>query len=139
RCYEGPELGDESTGFPHVRGAGRVVSFGVEVVHVRNGRPEDVHRRRVLRHRTEQPQDGRGKGARIREVGLRLLEFFSIREMSFEEEEDRLLERGVGREISDVVSAVQEAPALPVDETNRRLLHVDVIEALVDSWAGEVR
>src|SRR2546426_3445796 len=98
-----------------------------------------VHWRSVLRHRTEQPQDGRRQRARRREVGLRLLELFPIREMSLEEQEHRLLERRVCRQVSDVVPAIQEASALAVDEADRRFLDVDVIEALVDSWAGEVR
>src|SRR2546427_1794574 len=57
--HDRPELGDESTGFAHVRGACHVVAFGIEAGHVRDGRSEDIHRRSVLRHRTEQPQDGR--------------------------------------------------------------------------------
>src|SRR5437870_4296149 len=121
-CVQGghdrPELGDESTGLAHVRRARHVVPFGVETVHVRDGRPEDIHRWRVLGHRTEQPQDGRGKGPRGPQVGLRLLELFPIREMSLQEEEDGLLERRVRGEIADVVPAVQEAPSLAVDEAD---------------------
>jgi len=138
RGHNRPELGDESTGFAHVRGARHVVAFRIEAVHERNGGSEDVHRRSVLRHRTEQPQDGRREGARRGEVGLCLLELFSIREMSLEEQEHGLLERRVCRQVSDIVPAIEEAPALAVDETDRRFLDVDVIEALVDSWAGEV-
>src|SRR6058998_213380 len=118
RGHDRPELGDESTGLAHVRRARHVVPFGVETVHVRDGRPEDIHRWRVLGHRTEQPQDGRGKGPRGPQVGLRLLELFPIREMSLQEEEDGLLERRVRGEIADVVPAVQEAPSLAVDETD---------------------
>src|SRR6266571_32417 len=118
RSHDRPELGDESTGFAHVRGARHVVAFRIEAVHVRNGGSEDVHRRSVLRHRTEQPQDGRREGARRGEVGLRLLELFSIREMSLEEQEHRLLERRVCRQVSDVVPAIEEPPALAVDETD---------------------
>src|SRR2546422_53306 len=139
RGHDRPELGDQSTGFAHVRGACHVVAFRIEARHVRDGRSEDVHWRSVLRHRTEQPQDGRRQRARRREVGLRLLELFPIREMALEEREHRLLERRVCRQVSDVVPAIQEASALAVDEADRRLLDVDVIEALVDSWAGEVR
>src|SRR5437870_3283955 len=118
RGHDRPELGDESTGLAHVRRARHVVPFGVETVHVRDGRPEDIHRWRVLGHRTEQPQDGRGKGPRGPQVGLRLLELFPIREMSLQEEEDGLLERRVRGEIADVVPAVQEAPSLAVDEAD---------------------
>src|SRR3989449_1587372 len=113
RGHDRPELGDELAGLAHVRRARHVVPFGVETVHVRDGRPEDVHRWRMLGHRTEQPQDGRGKGARRPQVGLRLLELFPIREMSLQEEEDGLLERRVRGEIADVVPAVQEAPRWP--------------------------
>src|SRR5438445_941528 len=59
RGHDRPELGDESTGFAHVRGACHVVAFGIEAGHVRDGRSEDIHWRSVLRHRTEKPQDGR--------------------------------------------------------------------------------
>src|SRR3989454_5605380 len=139
RGHDRPELGDESTGFAHVRGARHVVAFRIEAVHERNGGSEGVHRRSVLRHRTEQPQDGRREGARPGEGGLCLLAAFSIRGMVLADQAHGLPPRRLCRQVSDVVPAIEEAPALAVDETDRRLLDVDVIEALVDSWAGEVR
>src|SRR2546426_1111179 len=50
RGHDRPELGDESAGLAHVRRARHVVAFRVKAVHVRDGRPEDVHRRGVLGH-----------------------------------------------------------------------------------------
>src|SRR6266540_1289073 len=59
--------------------ARRVVPFPIEIVQVGDGRPQDVHRRRVLRHRSEEPQDGRRQGAAGRQVPLRLLQLFPVR------------------------------------------------------------
>src|SRR2546426_2582335 len=93
RGHNRPELGDESTGFAHVRGARHVVAFRIEAVHERNGGSEDVHRRSVLRHRTEQPPDGPRGGARRGEGGPLLFEPFSIWVVFLAEPEHSLLAR----------------------------------------------
>src|SRR2546426_11180196 len=62
RGHNRPELGDESTGFAHVRGARHVVAFRIEAVHERNGGSEDGHRRSGLPERTEEPPSGRRGG-----------------------------------------------------------------------------
>jgi len=72
----------------------------------------------MLRHGTEEFQDRRGKGPRGREIGLCPLELGVVREVALEQKESRLLERRMLGEVADVVSAVHEAPALPVDETD---------------------
>src|SRR6266540_1799298 len=130
---------DEPPRLAEVRRPRRVVPLGIEVVQVGDGRPQDVHRRRVLRHRPEEPQDRRRQRPAGRQVALRLPQLFPVRQVTPEQEERGLLERRVGREIADVVSAVKEAPPLSVDEADRAFLHVDVVQALVDPRARKVR
>src|SRR6267143_329766 len=132
RGHDRGELGRKPQRLSRVRGLRVVVPLWIEVAHVGDGRPQDVHRRRVIGHRPEELQDRRGKGPGRGEVRPPLLEFRVIGEMPLEQEKGRLLERGVLREVPDVVPAVQEAPALTVDETDRRLLHVHVLETAVD-------
>src|SRR6266568_3431529 len=133
------EPADEPPRLAQVCRARRVIPLRIEVVQVGDGRPQDIHRRRVLRHRPEEAQDRRRQRAAGRQVPLRLLQLFPVRQVPLEQEERGLLERRVRREIADVISPVQEAPPLPVDETDRALLHVDVVQALVDPRARKVR
>src|SRR6266545_602887 len=78
------ETPDEPPRLAKVRRARRVVPFRIEVVQVGDGRPQDVHRRRVLRHRPEQPQDRRRQRAAGRQIPLRLLQLFAVRQVTLE-------------------------------------------------------
>src|SRR2546421_10012378 len=69
RGHNRPELGDESTGFAHVRGARHVVAFWVEAAHERNGGWEGVHRRSVGKQRTAGPAEPKRGGGRRGEGG----------------------------------------------------------------------
>ena len=132
RGHDRRELRGDPERLPHVRGLRGIVPLRIEAAHVRDGGPEDVHRRRVLRHRSKQLQDGRRKGSCGGEFGPRAFQLRAIRQAALEQEEDDLLEGGMPGQVSDVVPAVQESSAFPVDEADRRLLHVDVVEASMD-------
>jgi hypothetical protein len=64
------------------------------------------------------------------EEGVRGPELGAVGELEVVEEVDHLLERGVLREVRDVVPDVPQAPRLPVDVGDARLRRNDLAEPL---------
>ena len=122
----------EPHGLPEVRLPRHVAQFRVEGSKGRHGGPQRVDGRGVLREDLQEGHDGVGDGPVRREVAAEGRELLPVREAAVPEEVRGLLERGELREVPDVVPAVQESTLDAVDHADRRLLHVDVVQALVD-------
>ena len=110
------------------RGGGRVVAR-VGIVVGEHGHP-GAHRVHEVagRQRAEQPDDGLREGAVAGQLGLQVAELGPGRQPAAPQQVADLLERGVPRQIVDVVPAVREHAAPPVDMADARGGRDDLVE-----------
>src|SRR6267378_4453021 len=94
--------------------------------------PERVDRGRLLREPLQEGDDPLRDRPVRGELGRERRELLPVRELPVPQEVRSLLERGVVREVPDVIPVVQEPALLPVDEADPALHHVNVVKALVD-------
>jgi hypothetical protein len=137
RADDGRHARGETRALPEVRLAGRFVQVGIADRHGRDRGAQQVHRRGIASVTLDELGDARRQGALRRQAAARLVELGTVRELAVPKQVDRLLERGVGRQVLDGVAAVAEKPFLPVDAAQSRARRDDPFEPFFREHGGD--
>ena len=104
-----------------------VVRIRIVVAERGGQRAQRIHAVRRRQH-LHQPQNRFGQRARRGELRLQVAKLGATRQPAVPQQVAGLLERGVARQVVDVVTAIREHAAIAVEETNPRRGRDDVFE-----------